>query len=564
MVFITQDVGQHGKTAAVLDQAHGDARHRSGQRNTRIHHGQGATTDGSHGAGAVGFGDLGHHTNGVGEVFLARQHASQRTLGQTAVADLATLGRAETAAFASGERGEVVVQHEALAVLTGDRIDDLLVTTRAQGGHHQGLGFTAGEQGRTVGTRQHADTDVDGAHGTGVTTIDTRLAAEDATAHDLGFQIEDDVVHGVGVELDTFRRQGLVHFLADGRQLLRTGLLGGDAESFVDLGAGNFGDAGDQGFVLRRSLPVPFGLAGHFNQFVDGLDGSLHLGVAKNHAAQHHVFRQLQGLGFDHQHGGFGTGDHQVHLAGLQLGGRRVEDICTIVVTDATGADRAGKRDAGDGQGRRGSDHRGDVSIHFRIQGHHLGNNLNFVVETFREQRADRAIDQTGSKGFLLGRTAFTLEETTRDTAGSVELFNVIDSKGEEVLTRLGVFGSHNGCQHHGVVHVDDHGTMGLTGNLAGLQGDGVGAVGKTLLDSNRQRMSFHSIGWRQTTTARVAEVTRRFLWRTDVTKPAKPHGLTPAVPMIKPAPRAGLSRSVLKQLLSAYLRRPRRAISSR
>ena len=38
-------------------------------------------------------------------------------------------------------------------------------------------------------------------------------------------------------------------------------------------------------------------------------------------------------------------------------------------------------------------------------------------------------------------------------------------------------------------------GTACLAGNFAGFQDDGVGTVGKTLLDCGRQRMSFHSIG---------------------------------------------------------------------
>jgi hypothetical protein len=31
-----------------------------------------------------------------------------------------------------------------------------------------------------------------------------------------------------------------------------------------------------------------------------------------------------------------------------------------------------------------------------------------------------------------------------------------------------------DGDQHHGVVHVDQHGTVGLAGDLAGLQGHGL------------------------------------------------------------------------------------------
>jgi hypothetical protein len=36
--------------------------------------------------------------------------------------------------------------------------------------------------------------------------------------------------------------------------------------------------------------------------------------VAEDHGAQHDLFAQLVGFGFDHQHGGFGAGHHQVQL----------------------------------------------------------------------------------------------------------------------------------------------------------------------------------------------------------------------------------------------------------
>jgi hypothetical protein len=64
-------------------------------------------------------------------------------------------------------------------------------------------------------------------------------------------------------------------------------------------------------------LPVPFRLAGFFNQFVDGVDRLLHFGVTENNGAEHDFFGQLVGFGFNHQHGSFGTGNDEVKLAVL-------------------------------------------------------------------------------------------------------------------------------------------------------------------------------------------------------------------------------------------------------
>jgi hypothetical protein len=134
VIFVAEDVGQHGEAVAVLDQAHGDTGHVRLERHTGVHQRQTAAADGSHRRGTVGFGDFRNHAHRVREIFRLRQHGQQRTLGQTAVTDFATLRRTDATAFAGGVRGHVVVQHEAVAVLTGQRIDDLLVAVGTERG----------------------------------------------------------------------------------------------------------------------------------------------------------------------------------------------------------------------------------------------------------------------------------------------------------------------------------------------------------------------------------------------------------------------------------------------
>src|SRR5690606_16766089 len=110
----------------------------------------------------------------------------------------------------------------------------------------------------------------------------------------------------------------------------------------------------------------------------------------------------------------------------LQLGGGRVEDVLAVLVADLGGADRALERGAGQRQRGRGADQRGDVAVHFRVQRDHLRDDLHFVPVVLGEQRADRAVDQARDQRFLLGRTAFALEETTGDAAAGVELLDVV------------------------------------------------------------------------------------------------------------------------------------------
>ncbi len=198
--------------------------------------------------------------------------------------------------------------------------------------------------------------------------------------------------------------------------------------------------------------------------------------VAEHHGAQHDFLGQLLRLGLDHQHGGFGAGDDQVHVGHLAGGLARVQHVFAVDVAHARGADRAGERDAGDRQRGAGADHGGDVGVDFGVQRQRVDHHVHFVEEAFGEQRADRAVDQAASQRLVLAGLGFALEEAAGDLAGGVGLLDVVHRQREEVLARLGGLGGDHGGQHHGVVDVDDDGAAGLAGDLAGFQRDGVGA----------------------------------------------------------------------------------------
>ena len=242
------------------------------------------------------------------------------------------------------------------------------------------------------------------------------------------------------------------------------------------------------------------GAAGHFDQRVDGIDRSLHLLVAEHHGAQHDVFGEFLGFGLDHQHRSLGAGHDQVHLAGLELGGGRVEDVLAVDVADAGSADGAVERKARDRERRRGADHRRDVGVDLGVQRQHGDDDLDFIHEAIREERADRTIDQARGEDFLLAGTAFALEETTGDAARGVELLDVVDGEREEVLARAGFLGADHGGEHHRLVHVDNDGTAGLASNLTGFERDGVGAVGEGFLDCGRQGVFLFRLMQRTTT----------------------------------------------------------------
>src|SRR6185436_11200606 len=436
-----------------------------------------AAADGGHGRGAVRLGDLGDDAQRVAKVFGLGQQPDQRALREPAVADLAPLGEAVAPRLAGGVRGHVVVEHEALAVFAGQRVDDLLVAPGAERDRHQRLGLAAGKQRRAVGARQHADPHGDRAHGARVAAVDARLAVEDLAAHDLRLEVEADVLHGLGSRT-TFGAyaNGLEYPLPDRVDRFRARLLLLDAERLAQVRLG---------------------------ELVDRLDRGLHLLVAVGHAAEHDVLGELERLRLHHHHARLGAGDDQVQLRLLQLARRGVEDVLAVDVADAARADGPVERHARQGQRRRHADHRRDVRVDFRIERQNLRHDLDFVVEAVGEQRPDRPIDEARGQRLFFGGAAFALEEAAGDLARRVGLLGVVDGQREEFLPGLGGFRRGDRGEDDGVVHRDQHRTVRLAGDLAGLEGDLVVAVGKRFLDrvhlksfvTERERAAYYGDG---------------------------------------------------------------------
>src|SRR5690554_4185146 len=84
VILVTENVAEHGELLAFQDQAHGDTGHRTCQRHAGIHQRQRGAADGRHRGGAIGFGDLGHDTDRVGELFDRRTDRVDRAPGELA------------------------------------------------------------------------------------------------------------------------------------------------------------------------------------------------------------------------------------------------------------------------------------------------------------------------------------------------------------------------------------------------------------------------------------------------------------------------------------------------
>ena len=108
------------------------------------------------------------------------------------MADLAAARAADRPHFAHAVAGEVVVEHELLAVLFDQPVDELLVGAGAERDGAHRLRLAAGEDGRAVHARQDADLAGDRADVVEVAAVGAD-AGEDRLAGHLLFDFGEDV-----------------------------------------------------------------------------------------------------------------------------------------------------------------------------------------------------------------------------------------------------------------------------------------------------------------------------------------------------------------------------------
>ena len=110
---------------------------------------------------------------------------------------------------------------------------------------------------------------------------------------------------------------------------------------------------------------------------------------------------------------------------------------------------------------------RDDVGIVLEIVREHGHDDLGVVLVALDEEGADRAVDEAGDQGLLLGRTAFALEIAARDAAGGVGALLVVHREREEVEAGLRLLGRDDGGENGGLAVGGDDGAVGLAGHLA-------------------------------------------------------------------------------------------------
>src|SRR4030095_16518324 len=104
------------------------------------------------------------------------------------------------------------------------------------------------------------------------------------------------------------------------------------------------------------------------------------------------------------------------------------------------------------------------------------GLDLDFVEPALGEKRADGTVDDTAGENFLFGGTFPALEITAREEDGCSSFCPVVDGQWEEFLIGFGLGGSDCGYDDDGFAQLNRDGTIGLFGQFAGFNSDGLAA----------------------------------------------------------------------------------------
>ena len=220
------------------------------------------------------------------------------------------------------------------------------------------------------------------------------------------------------------------------------------------------------GFANVLGLEFHLRLSAAVHQFLLGLAHELDGFVTGENCVDHRVFGHFVGTAFHHADRIFGTGDHQVQIGAghLFVGGHH--DVLAIDNGHAYGGNLLFEGQFGKTDGEGCCGHAQHIRCKLAVSRKNLHDYLDFAGEVLGEHRANRAVDDTGGKSFLVGgSTGFALVVAARQATGSVGLFAVFDGEGEEIAFLL--FAVANGRKHEGVAHLGDGSTTCLLCNTA-------------------------------------------------------------------------------------------------
>ena len=218
----------------------------------------------------------------------------------------------------------------------------------------------------------------------------------------------------------------------------------------------------------RRHLALR--LADLAAQFVDGGADLFDFGVREFDRVHHRLFLYFFRAGLDHDNRIGGAYDHDVEQAVAHFGVGGIGDEAAIHQADAHRADRAEKRNIGEGQSGRSGVDAADIGIVFRVGGEDEGDDLGLALEAFGEHRTHRPVDLAAGEHLALAHAPFALDKAAGNASAGVGVLAVVDGERKEVDAVAGFGIGGGGGEYHIFAEAHDGGAARLLGKFSGFK----------------------------------------------------------------------------------------------
>ena len=350
--------------------------------------------------------------------------------------NLTTIHAAEATGLTHGEWWEVVVKEEVLGVFTTSVVVDVeFLVSRCEGANSESLGLTAGEDRRSMHTRQGADFTIEFAKVAKSTSVGANAFFHDGQAEGFLLNVFEDLLD---FELGGLRKLLLdsgFHFVAEGSHFLTTLNLGGGVDRIFDSVTGDGVSDFEKVLLGHGDGVVTLGLTGEFHEFFLGFDDLRNGSLGEVERLFKLSVGNLVSRPFDHNDVGLVPHVDEVEVAVFTLFESRIDHEFSVDASHANGTNGTGEGNIGNRKCGGCAVHGENVGVVFLISTQKKSDDLGIVEIALGEERTQRTVGHAACQDLFFGRTTFTLEVATGECSGCRSAFLVFHRKGEPGLT---------------------------------------------------------------------------------------------------------------------------------
>ena len=384
------------------------------------------------------------------------------------MADLAASRTTGALRLADAVGREIVLMDVSLLGDRGEVVDDLSFRHRSQRSDGERLCLAAGEERRSVNTREQSDFTGDRADFRQLSAIRTDTFIRDGVTDDFLRQMVERICHiremfRVNVSEMCHRFLLRSSDIAIAAQLIRI-----EDRLLQGLGRERFDIFFDLCRDFRESQHALF-LADFFDDLLLETADFLDRLMTEHDRIEDFFLRCFLRAAFDHHDRFFRAGDRHIHRGRCHLFLCRVDDILAIHAAHADTGDRAVPRDIGNTDGRRCADHAAQLRCIVIVDREDRRYDMDIISASFIKQRTDRTVDQTRAEDRRISRTAFTAKESPRHLADSIHLLFIVDSQREEIRAFARLLARRSSDEDSGIPISDQYSAIRLLGHFTSL-----------------------------------------------------------------------------------------------